>query len=493
MNDPRIQPIWNPDTGITDFGGNSQALSASEIPGIKAIWTDQKTRLKGTRQLADFTEKLSREWAIETGIIENLYEIERGVTQTLIERGFQAELLSHGSTNRPREYVLQLLRDQKDALDGVFDFVSSKRVLSVSYIKELHAALLRSQEFTEGVDSLGHFVEIPLIKGGWKTQANYPVRDSVTYAYCPPEHVASEMDKLVSVHGDHIANSVPSEVQAAWLHHRFTQIHPFQDGNGRVARAIASLVLVKDGLFPLVVTRDDKPSYLDALEAADAGNLKPLIGLIAKLQIVQFRKATAVSEAILSQDTDVKAILGGHLKAADKIAADKLKSLRGVFNLADSIQEDLGARLRGIAPDITSALQRVTTSGSAFVAHSTKETDHYFRAQIIENAKFHLHYFVDTTEYRSWIALNMSWSRRARLVFTIHGIGRPFNGSLICAPFFEVRDTDEEGQVRSSLVPVAEEGFVFFYNEKKDRLLARFISWREDVLKVMLRELTQNL
>ncbi|HXC41297.1 MAG TPA: Fic family protein [Burkholderiales bacterium] len=492
MTDTNIQLIWNPETGITDLEADPQSLSASEVPGIKAVWTDQRTRLKGTSQLSDFTEKLSREWAIETGVIENLYEIERGVTQTLIERGFQAELLSYGSTNRPREYVLQLLRDQKDALDGIFDFVSSRRALSVSYIKELHAALLRSQSVADGVDAQGRSVEIPLIKGAWKMQPNYPVRDGVTYAYCAPEHVAAEMDRLVAIHAEHVKKAVPSEVQAAWLHHRFTQIHPFQDGNGRVARAIASLVLVKDGLFPLVVTRDDKPAYLDALESADQGNLKPLIDMVAKLQIVQFRKATAVSEAILAQG-DVSAILGGLLKAADKVAAKKLELLRGVFNLADALREDLDVRLHAIAPNITPALQKVSSAAAVFVSRSNKETDHYFRAQIIENAKFHLHYYVDTAEYRSWIALNMNWSRRARLVFAFHGIGRPFNGSLICAPFLEFRDTDEEGHVRSALVPVAEEGFVFFYNETKDRLLARFYSWREDVLKVTLKELTQNL
>jgi Fic family protein len=492
MNVPKTQPIWMPSTGITDLEADPQALSASEIPGIKAVWTDQKTRLKGTRQLSDFTEKLSREWAIETGVIENLYEIERGVTQTLIERGFQAELISHGSTNRPREYVLQLLRDQKEALDGVFDFVSSKRALSVSYIKELHAALLRSQDVTDGIDAQGRSVEMPLIKGAWKVHANYPVRDGVTFTYCAPEHVASEMDRLVAIHSEHVAKSVPSEVQAAWLHHRFTQIHPFQDGNGRVARALASLVLVKDGLFPLVVTRDDKTNYLDALEAADNGDLKPLIDMIARLQISQFRKATSISEAILAQD-DVQAALGGLLKAADKVAADKLKSLRGVFKLADALQDDLITRLRAIAPSVSQALHKVVITGTAFVSQSTKETDHYFRAQVIENAKFHLNYYVDTTEYRSWIALNMNWSRRARLVFTFHGIGRPFNGSLICSPFLEFRDTDEEGQVRSALVPVAEEGFVFFYNETKDRLLSRFRPWREGVLKVALKELSQNL
>lgn len=492
MTEGNIQPIWDPETGIKEIEGDPATLSASEIPGIKAVWTDQRTRLKGTRQLSEFTERLSREWAIETGVIENLYEIERGVTLTLIERGFQAELLNHGSTNRPREYVLQLLRDQKDALDGVFDFVSSKRALSVSYIKELQAALLRSQDTTEGIDGQGRFVDIPLIKGAWKTQANYPVRDGVTYAYCAPEYVAAEMDRLVAFHAEHIKRGVPSEVQAAWLHHRFTQIHPFQDGNGRVARAVASLVLVKDGLFPLVVTRDDKSEYLDALEAADNGDLKPMIDMIAKLQIAQFRKATAVSEAILAQD-DVTAILGGLMKAADKVAAKKLDSLRGVFKLAQALEGDLGVRLRAIAPRVTVALQKVERTGTSFVTQSTVETDHYFRSQIIENAKFHLHYYVDTAEYRTWVALNMNWSRRARLVFAFHGIGKPFNGSLICAPFIEFRDTDEEAHIRTTFVPVAEEGFVFFYNESQDRLLARFAPWRETILKVALKELTQNL
>lgn len=492
MDNATTHLIWDPHTGIKNIEGDPSTLSASEIPGIKAVWTDQRKRLKGTAQLADFTEKLSREWAIETGIIENLYEIERGVTETLIERGFQTELLSHGSANKPREYVIQLLRDQKDALDGVFDFVKSERSLSASYIKELHAALLRSQATTEGFDSQGRHVEIPLIKGAWKAQTNYPVRDGVTYTYCPPEHVGSEMDRLVAMHADHIAKAVQSEVQAAWLHHRFSQIHPFQDGNGRVARAIASLVLVKDGLFPLVVTRDDKPKYLDALEAADDGNLKPLIDLIAKLQITQFRKASAIGEALLVEE-DVQAALSGLLKAADKVAADKLVSLRGVFDLAQSIEVDLEQRLSAISPEVSKALKRVSNRATAFVTRSNPETDYYFRAQIIENARYHIDYFADTAEYRSWIALNMHWSRHGKLVFAIHGIGKPFNGSLICAPLLEFKDTDEDGEIRAALVPIAEEGFVFFYNEDRERLISRFRPWRESVLKIALKELTQNL
>ena len=175
------------------------------------------------------------------------------------------------------------------------------------------------------------------------------------------------------------------------------------------------------------------------------------------------------------------------------MAADKLASLRGVFDLAHVIETDIDDRLQAITPAVAGALKRVSTDATAFVTRIGQETDHYFRAQIVENAKNHIGYFADTNKYRSWVALNMRSSRRGQLVFAIHGIGKPFNGSLICALLIEFKDTDEEGQIRTALVPVSDEGFVFFYNENEERLLSRFRPWRENVLKVALKEVTQNL
>ncbi len=487
--------IWDPRTGINDLEGDPNELSSSEISGIKATWTAQRERLKDTAQLSDFTEKLSREWAIETGILENLYEIDRGVTQTLIERGFQSELLSHGSTNKPRGYVIQLLRDQKDALEFVFAFVKDDRSLTTSYIKELHAVLLRNQHTTEGLDNQGRKVEIPLIKGNWKKQPNNPLGDGVTYNYCPPEQVGSEMDRLIEMHEAHVSNGVSAEVQAAWLHHRFTQIHPFQDGNGRVARAIASLVLVKEGLFPLVIRRDDRGRYLEALEAADRGDLKPLAELITRLQRDQFLKATKISEELRLEE-DVQAVLDGLDREARRIATEIREAHREVIELANAIEDDLEERLKTITQDVLKALKRVAPQASAFVRRSDERTDHFYRAQIVEIARDHIDYYANTSEYRSWVSLNMRWSRRGQLVFAMHGIGKPFNGGLICAPFLEFKDydnTEDEPQSNSTLIPIDEEGFVFFYNEDRDRLLARFRPWRENVLKVVIKELAQNL
>lgn len=485
--------IWDPKTGITDLQKNWEELRASELISIQKIWQEQRERLKGTKQLNEFSERLSREWAIETGVLENLYEIDRGVTETLIEHGFRAELLTNGAANKPSDYIVNLLKDQKDALDGVFDFVSDKRSLSTSYIKELHAALLRSQTRVEAVDSLGNYVEVPLIAGDWKTQPNYPTRDGTIYAYAPPEQVASEMDRLVAMHLEHRKNNVAPELQAAWLHHRFTQIHPFQDGNGRVARTLASLVLIQAGLFPLVVTRDDKVAYLDALEAADNGDLADLVRLIALLQRAQFRKATAISEGILTTQTDVRQVLTGLQEAARRREQERTKTLRQVFERARALEIDVRERLDGIVPEISAALRRVTPSANVFVSQSDDYNSHYFRSQIIENAKYHLRYFADTSDYRSWVSLNMVWQRRAKLVFAFHGIGRPFSGTLVCAPFLEFRDSDDEGETRAAFVPAADEAFVFFYNETQKNAVKRFEPWRERVLTIALKELSQNL
>ena len=104
-----------------------------------------------------------------------------------------------------------------------------------------------------------------------------------------PEQVTVEMERLVEFYDRYRREGVVPEVLSAWLHHRFVQIHPFHDGNGRVARALASLVFVRQGWFPLVVHRDQRIDYIDALETADRGDLVPLVGLFAAAQ----RKASS--------------------------------------------------------------------------------------------------------------------------------------------------------------------------------------------------------
>lgn len=76
--------------------------------------------------------------------------------------------------------------------------------------------------------------------------------------------------------GDH-----PME-RLARLHHRFEQIHPFLDGNGRVGRLVLNLLLVRRGFVPLVIEKRRRDRYLDSLQDADRGNLAPLAELLTR-------------------------------------------------------------------------------------------------------------------------------------------------------------------------------------------------------------------
>jgi len=303
---------WQP---IENLPAHWQALTDPDLSSLANVWREQRQRLENTNAYKTFMGKLRRRIAIETGIIERLYTIERGVTFTLIEYGIDAALIPHGSTDRPAQEVIEIIRDQESAVERVFDVVANQRDLSTSFIKSLHQLLTKNQPTTEAIDQFGRLGEVALLRGDWKRLPNNPTRkDGSLHEYCPPEQVSSQMDQLIVWHLQHLHDGVSPEVEAAWLHHRFTQIHPFQDGNGRVARNLATLVFLKAGWFPLVVLDNDmkdpaRNQYIEKLEAADDGDLKPLVDFFAAAQRKTFISILSLSEEVRAEQADRQAAL----------------------------------------------------------------------------------------------------------------------------------------------------------------------------------------
>jgi Fic family protein len=80
----------------------------------------------------------------------------------------------------------------------------------------------------------------------------------------------------------------------AWFQHRFVFIHPFQDYNGRTARMLTILILLKLDLPPIELkadTGEDRKQYLTAMQQSDEGELSLLEQLIGQ----------ALSETLESQ------------------------------------------------------------------------------------------------------------------------------------------------------------------------------------------------
>ena len=103
----------------------------------------------------------------------------------------------------------------------------------------------------------------------------------------PPDQVPGKMKQLITWYNNHRALDHPVEL-AATIHTRLAQIHPFTDGNGRVARLVLNWILLKSGYPMFYIEVRDKIHYYEALEAADKGDLKSSIKYVATNIIDQF-------------------------------------------------------------------------------------------------------------------------------------------------------------------------------------------------------------
>jgi len=144
------------------------------------------------------------------------------------------------------------------------------------------------------------------------------------------------------MHLEHESLTVPPEIEASWLHHRFAQIHPFQDGNGRVARALASLVFIKAGWFPLVVTRDHRARYIEALEEADKGALPSLVNLFSALERKAFVDALGIAREVIQEEERIEQVISS---IGDLFAA-RNEALRREWERAKEVAEKLASRAR---------------------------------------------------------------------------------------------------------------------------------------------------
>ncbi len=472
-------------THLRDLPETYQDLADTELQTLRRVWLEQKDDLEAQGLVATFTERLIREYAIEGGIIERAYTLDRGITQLLIDRGIDASLIPHGATNKDPEQVARIIQAHQDVVEEVFDMVKGGRSLSIGLIKEMHAALLRYEDSTQAVDSLDRLVCVPLLKGKYKELPNNPQRsDKSIHEYCPPEHVAAEMDRMMELHTEHERKSVPTEIEAAWLHHVFTQIHPFQDGNGRIARLIASYVFIKASYFPLtLVDNQDREAYIEALELADGGDLGPLVTLFGGVQRRTFVKVLGIASAVQRQ-AGMEQIIAAAREAIVSRKQAHLHKLEQAKRTARTLHRRTVKRLESLAAKLQTDLGTLSPEFHFRVDSELNEGHrrHYFKGQIIEMAKA-LDYFANISVYHDWSRLIVRTDDQSEILVSFHGIGYEYRGVLAASVGFYKRVETDDGE-RETTKTTGASGTIFQINylESPETIGTRFEHWLEESL-----------
>lgn len=486
---------WQP---IQPIDAASERYDFAEIDSLQRQWLNIKEQ-RGSATYDSFMERLNRSWAIETGIIEGLYTLDRGVTETLIERGIVAEYIERSSTNREPQDLVEVLNDHQEAIDFVYAYIKSGHLLTRSFIRQSHKVITRNQKTYQAADKLGRRFNAQLDKGGFKKLPNNPTRpDGKLHEYCPPEHVDSEIDNLLYFYNEMQQSSYHPILTGAWLHHAFTQIHPFQDGNGRVVRALLTWHLVKENYLPIVISRDDRENYIHKLEPADSGSLNPFVDLIVQLEKRTILQALGQPEPA-SQTGVVDQVVDHIVERIQRRNQERANQLRSVNSIAEQLRDTAASNLDKRTAEIIRRLNEVGMSVQHRLDRGGPDNrEHWYWEQIISTAN-NAKNWVNLNESRFFVKLSLqdalmdtAVSRHPRLVFVIslHHVGRELSGIMEATAFALIEHYPEADEVQSAGASYFKDCTVnpFTFTWEVDPIAAtdRFIQWTEERFGIAL-------
>lgn len=143
--------------------------------------------------------------------------------------------------------------------------------LTQNFIRILHKTILR-EDYTLYRDlPLGLQTSYVVHAGRYKTRPNSVItRYGDRFEYASPEETPALMEDLVDWYNAAEQKGKLSPVElAALFHYRYIRIHPFEDGNGRIARLMVNYILSRHD-YPMIVVRSRKKNdYLEALHQTD--------------------------------------------------------------------------------------------------------------------------------------------------------------------------------------------------------------------------------
>ncbi len=263
-----IDAAYQPFPSFEDWAGAS-------YPPVD--WTHRNEELKALRQktgdqFKNALNAVQRAAAVDTGAIEDLYKTDRGFTITVAKMTatWESEADEKGPSFRDN------FEAQLQTYERLLDLATEEMELTEHLVREIHETICAGQEwYWANVETAGGTSreKRTLIKGEYKKLSNHVKTTGGTYhSYAPVLDTSPEMARLIEQTRTVEFQSAPPELQISYVHYAFVCIHPFADGNGRVARALASIFTYRHFSLPYFLGAEKREQYFEALSNADEGD-----------------------------------------------------------------------------------------------------------------------------------------------------------------------------------------------------------------------------
>jgi Fic family protein len=224
---------------------------------------------------ARIMQKFRLDWNYHSNNIEG-NSLTYGETKALILFGITAQ-------GKPLKDHFEIT-GHNEAINWIIDLVKGDTELTEAFIRQLHTLLLKESHYKEARTQNGNPTRRKIEVGKYKSQPNHVVTvTGETFYFATPEETPARMHELIEwFRKEKEKTDVNPIILSALFHYRFIRIHPFDDGNGRVARILMNFILMQFGYPPAIIKTEDKENYYAVLRLADVGELEPFIEYIAQ-------------------------------------------------------------------------------------------------------------------------------------------------------------------------------------------------------------------
>lgn len=259
----------------------------------------------------------------------------------------------------------------------------SEYPLTETFVRQLHKTILREDYTVYRQLPGGQQTSYVVHAGVYKTRPNSVItRTGERFEYASPEETPALMTDLIEWYNEeeqHGELTLPE--LCALFHYRYIRIHPFEDGNGRIARLLMNFILARHDYPMIVVKSADKENYLNALSTCDGFvGTAPSAG--AHAEIDQIRPFVEYVEMCMEHalTTCIKAGKGESIEEDD----DFMKELR-IAQRMKKQQDAEAASLRHKCPEeIWNVLEYVYFPIAESLCKAVDATNQAFRFSYVE-------------------------------------------------------------------------------------------------------------